>query len=110
MAGVEAMGLRIVANKKFRLPSLTAVFSPNGIPEAAVRKELLETYNIEVSGGLASMPALAGKIWRVGLMGHNSTAANVLYFLSSLESALVKHEYEVAAGAGVAAAQRVLRG
>lgn len=110
VAGIDAMGLRIVANPDFRLASLTAVFAPDGIPEADIRKELLEKYNIEVSGGLASMPTLAGKIWRIGLMGHNSTAANVLYFLSSLESALVSREYEVAAGAGVAAAQRVLRG
>ena len=109
VAGIGAMGLGIVANKDFRLPSLTAIIAPDGIPEAEVRKDLLENYNIEVSGGLASMPELAGKIWRVGLMGHNSTAANVLYFLASLESALVAHEYEVAAGAGVSAAQRVLR-
>ena len=109
IAGVEAMGLRIVANPKYRLPSLTAVYSPEGIPEAAVRNDLLERFNIEVSGGLASMPELAGKIWRIGLMGHNSTEANVLYFLASLESALAAQEYEVAAGAGVSAAQRSLR-
>jgi alanine-glyoxylate transaminase/serine-glyoxylate transaminase/serine-pyruvate transaminase len=109
IAGVEAMGLSVVANKDFRLASLTAVYSPNGIPEAAVRKDLLERFNIEVSGGLATMPALAGKIWRIGLMGHNSTEANVLYFLASLESALAAQEYEVAAGSGVGAAQRKLR-
>ena len=110
VAGIEAMGLRIVANPDFRLASLTAVFAPEGIPEAEIRRDLLHTYNIEVSGGLASIPELAGKIWRIGLMGHNSTAANVLYLLSSLESALFAREYEMAAGAGVAAAQRVLRG
>jgi alanine-glyoxylate transaminase/serine-glyoxylate transaminase/serine-pyruvate transaminase len=107
--GVKAMGLRIVANPDFKLPSLTAVYSPDGIPEGAVRKYLLENFNIEVSGGLATMPALAGKIWRIGLMGHNSTASNVLFFLSALETALAASEYEVAAGAGVAAAQRKLR-
>jgi alanine-glyoxylate transaminase/serine-glyoxylate transaminase/serine-pyruvate transaminase len=110
VAGIDAMGLRVVANKDFRLPSLTAVFAPEGIPEAAVRKDLLENYNIEVSGGLASMPTLAGKIWRIGLMGHNSTATNVLYLLSSLESTLAAHEYEIAVGVGATAAQRVLRG
>jgi alanine-glyoxylate transaminase/serine-glyoxylate transaminase/serine-pyruvate transaminase len=109
IAGVEAMGLRIVANVDFRLPSLTAVYSPDGIPEAIVRKYLLENCNIEVSGGLATMPELAGKIWRIGLMGHNSMASNVLYFLSALEEALAANEYEVAAGAGVSAAQRKLR-
>jgi alanine-glyoxylate transaminase / serine-glyoxylate transaminase / serine-pyruvate transaminase len=109
IAGIDAMGLRIVANPEFRLPSLTAVYSPDGIPEADVRKHLLENFNIEVSGGLATMPALAGKIWRIGLMGHNSTASNVFYFLSALETALAANEYEVAAGAGVSAAQRKLR-
>jgi alanine-glyoxylate transaminase / serine-glyoxylate transaminase / serine-pyruvate transaminase len=109
IAGVDAMGLRIVANPDFRLPSLTAVYSPDGIPEGEVRKYLLENFNIEVSGGLATMPALAGKVWRIGLMGHNSTASNVLFFLSALETALAASEYEVAAGAGVAAAQRKLR-
>ena len=110
IAGIEAMGLRIVANSAFRLPSLTAVYSPDGIPESTVRKYLLENFNIEVSGGLATMPELAGKVWRIGLMGHNSTASNVLYFLSSLEAALAASEYEVAAGSGVSAAQRRLRG
>ena len=109
IAGIEAMGLRVVANPEFRLPSLTAVYSPGGIPEGNVRKHLLDNFNIEVSGGLATMPALAGKIWRIGLMGHNSTASNVLYFLSALETALAANEYEVAAGAGVSAAQRKLR-
>lgn len=109
IAGIDAMGLRIVANPEFRLPSLTAVYSPQGIPEGNVRKHLLENFNIEVSGGLATMPELAGKIWRIGLMGHNSTASNVLYFLSALETALAANEYEVAAGAGVSAAQRKLR-
>ena len=109
IAGVDAMGLRIVANPDFRLPSLTAIYAPGDIPEGDVRKYLLEKFNIEVSGGLATMPALAGKIWRIGLMGHNSTASNVLFFLSALETALAASEYEVAAGAGVAAAQRKLR-
>lgn len=109
VAGIEAMGLRAVSNPDYRLPSLTAVYSPDGIPEADVRKYLLDNFNIEVSGGLATMPLLAGKIWRIGLMGQNSTASNVLYFLSSLETALAASEYEVAAGAGVSAAQRKLR-
>ncbi|MEK9658748.1 MAG: alanine--glyoxylate aminotransferase family protein [Chloroflexota bacterium] len=106
-AGVEAMGLGIVAAKGYRLPSLTAITAPEGINEADVRRYLLRTYNIEVSGGLSTF---AGKVWRVGLMGHNSTLANVLTFLSALESALVAHGYEMPAGAGVAAAQKAARG
>ena len=109
IAGLDAMGLGVVANKAHRVPSLTAIFSPEGIPEAAVRKYLLEEQGIEVSGGLASMATLAGKIWRVGLMGHNSTIPNVLRFLSALETAIAKQGYEVPAGVGLAAAQKVVR-
>ena len=105
-SGLGAMGLGIVANAAYRVPCLTAIYAPDGIPEAEVRKYLLQKHDIEVSGGLAT---LAGKVWRVGLMGHNSTTTNVLRFLSALEGALAAHDYEVAAGAGLAAAQQTLR-
>ena len=106
-AGLEAMGLTIVADEAVRLPSITAIRSPEGIDEAAVRRYLLGQYDIEVSGGLG---ALAGKAWRIGLMGQNSTASNVLTFLGAFEDALSQQGYESQAGAGVAAAQRNLRG
>ena len=105
--GLEAMGLTIVADEAVRLPSITAIRSPEGIDEAAVRRYLLGQYDIEVSGGLG---ALAGKAWRIGLMGQNSTASNVLTFLGAFEDALSQQGYESQAGAGVAAAQRNLRG
>jgi alanine-glyoxylate transaminase / serine-glyoxylate transaminase / serine-pyruvate transaminase len=106
-AGLEAMGLAIVAAKNYRVPSVTGVFAPDGVDEAAIRKYLLQHDNLEVSGGLGP---LAGKIFRVGLMGYNSTPTNVLTFLSALEGALADQGYEVPAGAGVAAAQQSLRG
>ncbi len=105
-AGLDAMGLAIVAPEGYRVPSLTAVRSPGGVPEADVRKYLFARHGIEVSGGLA---LLAGKVWRIGLMGHNSTVSNVFTFLSGLENALTDQGFEVAAGAGVAAAQRSVR-
>lgn len=105
-AGLEAMGLSIAAAKGYRLPSLTAILAPEGIAEADVRKQLLEQHNLEVSGGLS---ALAGKVWRVGLMGHNATLTNVFTFLSAFESALAAKGFEVPAGAAVAAAQRASR-
>ncbi len=101
-AGLDAMGLAIVAPNDHRVPSLTAVRSPEGVPEADVRKYLFSRHNIEISGGLSE---LAGQVWRVGLMGHNSTASNVFTFLSALEGALADQGFEVATGAGVAAAQ-----
>ena len=106
-AGLEAMGLSILATKAYRLPSLTAIHVPEGVDEAAARKYLLQNHNLEVSGGLGP---LAGKIWRVGLMGYNSTATNVFTFLSALEGALAAQGFEGPAGAGVAAAQQSLRG
>ena len=105
-AGLEAMGLSIVAAEGDRVPSLTAVRAPDDVPEAEVRKYLFARHGIEVSGGLST---LAGLVWRVGLMGHNSTASNVFTFLSALENALTDQGYEVPAGAGVAAAQRSVR-
>ena len=105
-AGLGAMGLSIVAAEGYRAPSLTAVLVPEGMPEAEVRKYLLERHGIEVSGGLAD---LAGKAWRIGLMGHNSTASNVFTCLSALENALVAQGFELPPGAGVAAAQRSYR-
>lgn len=105
-AGVEAMGLSIVANSGYRLPSLTAIRAPEGVAEADVRKYLLQKHSIELSGGLAG---LAGQVWRVGLMGHNSNVTNVLRLLSALEAALAEQGFEVPAGEGVAAAQRMAR-
>ena len=105
-AGLDAMGLHVLAAPAHRAPSLTAAFVPEGVAEAEVRKYLLQMHNIEVSGGLA---ALAGKVWRVGLMGHNATIANVFTFLSGLEIALAAHGYETPPGVGLAAAQKMVR-
>ena len=106
-AGLNAMGLNVVADPEVQLPSLTAVRAPEEIDEAQARRYLLDRHNIELSGGLG---ALAGKAWRIGLMGHNSTGPNVLTVLGALEDAIGDQGYETQAGAGVAAAQRVLRG
>lgn len=106
-AGLHAMGLNVVADPEVQLPSLTAVRAPEEIDEAQARRYLLDRHNIELSGGLG---ALAGKAWRIGLMGHNSTGPNVLTVLGALEEAIGDQGYETQAGAGVAAAQRVLRG
>jgi alanine-glyoxylate transaminase/serine-glyoxylate transaminase/serine-pyruvate transaminase len=76
------------------------------VDEAAIRKTLLTTYNIEVGAGLGP---LAGKIWRVGLMGASSTPQTLLQFLAALEAALATHGHRVPEGAGVAAAGAALR-
>ncbi len=85
VAGVEAMGLGVLPPPDERLWSLNTVRVPEGVDEAAVRRHLLEEFNIEVGAGLGP---LAGRIWRVGLMGSGSSLANVLLFLTALQHAL----------------------
>ena len=105
-AGLEAMGLSLLPPPGERLWTLNAVQVPAGVDEAAVRRTLLTTFNLEVGAGLGP---LAGRIWRVGLMGASSTPQTLLQFLAALESALASHGHDVPAGAGVAAAATTLR-
>jgi alanine-glyoxylate transaminase/serine-glyoxylate transaminase/serine-pyruvate transaminase len=105
-AGIEAMGLRLLPPPNERLWTLNTVRVPVGVDEAAVRKTLLTSFNTEVGAGLGP---LAGKIWRIGLMGASSTPQTVLQFLAALESALAANGHQVPPGAGVAAAQAALR-
>ena len=89
-AGLEAMGLSLLPPAGERLWSLNAVRVPDGVDEAAVRRQLLQDFNIEVGAGLGP---LAGRIWRVGLMGSGSTLANVVLFLSVFERVLRANGY-----------------
>jgi alanine-glyoxylate transaminase/serine-glyoxylate transaminase/serine-pyruvate transaminase len=106
VAGIEAMGLALLPPEGERLWTLNTVRMPAGVDEAAVRRTMLTTYNIEVGAGLGP---LAGKIWRVGLMGASSTPQTLLQFLAASESALALHGHRVPEGAGVAAASAALR-
>jgi alanine-glyoxylate transaminase/serine-glyoxylate transaminase/serine-pyruvate transaminase len=83
--GLNALGLQLLPPPSERLWTLNAVRVPEGIDEASVRSELLDKYGIEIGAGLGP---LAGRIWRVGLMGAGSTASNVLLLLSALEEIL----------------------
>ena len=95
-AGLEALGLEFVAPADERLAQLNAVRVPAGIDEAKCRKALLEDFGLEIGGGLG---ALAGKAWRIGLMGAACTRKNVLFCLGALEVVL-----GAKGGRGVAAA------
>ncbi len=106
-AGLEAMGLEIISEPAYRLPQITPVMAPEGVDEQRVRARLVEEYGIEISRGLGQ---LAGKAWRVGLMGEASQAENVLSLLSALELILPSEGYEAPMGAGVEAAERWLGG
>ena len=106
-SGLEALGLELFAEPGYRLNPLTSVLVPDGVDESQVRSRLRTEHGIEISGGLGQV---AGRIWRMGLMGESSGDSNVLALVSALEGILSVEGYEVAHGAGVAAAQRVLDG
>jgi alanine-glyoxylate transaminase/serine-glyoxylate transaminase/serine-pyruvate transaminase len=103
-AGFEAMGLSFVVPEDERLPQLNAVSVPEGVDEAAVRTTLLDDYNLEIGAGLGAM---AGKIWRVGLMGFASNKTNVLFCLGALDAVLSGMKAPISSGVAVAAAEAV---
>jgi len=103
-AGLEAMGLSLAVQEEHRLWTLNSVMIPEKIEDAAVRRQLLDDYNIEIGAGLGP---LRGQVWRIGLMGESSSRSNVLLVLSALEELLQKQGYRCAPGVGVSAAQAV---
>ncbi|WP_372930334.1 pyridoxal-phosphate-dependent aminotransferase family protein [Shewanella putrefaciens] len=84
-AGLEKLGLNFVVAEDSRLPQLNAVYIPAGVDDAAVRTRLLKDYNLEIGAGLG---ALAGKAWRIGLMGFGARRENVALCLKALEEVL----------------------
>jgi alanine-glyoxylate transaminase / serine-glyoxylate transaminase / serine-pyruvate transaminase len=84
-AGLEEMGLRLLPPPAERLWPLNTVVVPDGVEEAAVRRQLLQQYNIEIGAGLGP---LAGRIWRIGLMGSGSTTANLSLLLTAIHALL----------------------
>lgn len=79
--GLEALGFEFIVESAYRLPMLNAVKLPSGLEDAPARKRLLDDYNIEVGGGLGDF---AGKIWRIGLMGHSCTSNHINMLLGAL--------------------------
>jgi alanine-glyoxylate transaminase/serine-glyoxylate transaminase/serine-pyruvate transaminase len=85
VCGLNGLGLSLLPPETERLWTLNAVRVPDGVNEADVRKHLLQKYSIEIGAGLGP---LAGKIWRIGLMGTSSTPALVTLCLAALKDAL----------------------
>ena len=85
--GLEALGITLLPPPGERIPSLNAVVVPEGVDEAAVRRDLLTRHNIEIGGALGP---LAGKIWRLGLMGSGATRENLKTFLEAFEDVLAR--------------------
>ncbi|QTE86239.1 pyridoxal-phosphate-dependent aminotransferase family protein [Shewanella algae] len=83
--GLESMRLEFVVAEQSRLPQLNAVYIPQGVDDGAVRKQLLDNYNLEIGAGLG---ALAGKAWRIGLMGYGARRENVALCLRALAEVL----------------------
>lgn len=104
--GLEAMGLELHAQEGHRLSMLTTVRIPSGVDDAAVRKGLLNGFNLEIGGGLGP---LKGLVWRIGLMGYSSNPENILLVLASLEKMLTIEGCKVEPGAGVKAAVEYLK-
>ena len=104
LAGLETLGLKFIVDKEFRLPQLNAVSFPDSIDDATVRSALLNDYNLEIGAGLG---ALAGSVWRIGLMGFASNKSNVLMCVSALGNVLAAQGMPVDVSKAVAAAGAV---
>ncbi|MFP5506956.1 MAG: pyridoxal-phosphate-dependent aminotransferase family protein [Gammaproteobacteria bacterium] len=83
--GLEGMGLQYVVDEAAHLPQLNSIHVPEGVDEAAVRARLLNEFNLEIGAGLGDM---AGRIWRIGLMGHSARQENINHCLQALEACL----------------------
>ncbi len=107
VAGLEAMGLAMAVAPECRLPQLNSVLIPEGVDDAALRASLLEEFDLEIGAGLG---ALAGKTWRIGLMGFASSERNVITCLSALEAILCRQNAPINSGKALNAAQAVFKG
>lgn len=103
-AGLEAMGVNFLVDEECRLPQLNTVFVPEGVDEAEVRTRLLNEYSLEIGAGLG---ALAGKVWRIGLMGSACNRRNVMFCLSALENTLSSMNAPITRGVAALAAEAV---
>ena len=83
--GLESLGLTFVVADAYRLPQLNSLYIPQGVDDAAVRTQLLEQYNLEIGAGLGD---LAGKAWRIGLMGYAARRENVALCIKALTDVL----------------------
>ncbi len=83
--GLEELGFKYLVKEGFRLPMLNSVILPEGVNDAKIRTRLLQEYNIEVGGGLGD---LAGKIWRIRIMGESSSPNHINILLSALKKVI----------------------
>lgn len=85
--GLEKLGFSLFAEEGHRLPELTTAWVPDGLEDASARRELLDHYGIEVGGGVGEF---AGKVWRIGCMGHTARPRNVTLLLGAVEELFLR--------------------
>ena len=107
VAGVEALGLKMLVAPEYRLPTLNTVVIPDGVDDLKLRRYLLEKFKLDIGGGFGR---LKGKVWRVGLMGYSSSADNVLFFIPAISRALALQGYPTDLAAGLDAVLSELDG
>ena len=107
VAGLEAMGLSMAVAPNYRLPQLNSVIIPEGVDDAALRAALLNEFDLEIGAGLGG---LAGKTWRIGLMGFASNERNVVFCLSAMETILQRQQAPIITGEALQAARLVFDG
>jgi alanine-glyoxylate transaminase/serine-glyoxylate transaminase/serine-pyruvate transaminase len=83
--GLKGLGLKMLVDEAYRLPMLNAVSIPEGVDELSVRRRLRDEFKIEIGAGLGP---LAGRIWRIGLMGHTARKENVARVIAALQEVL----------------------
>lgn len=105
VAGLDALGLDMAVAAESRLPQLNAVRIPEGVDDARLRQTLLQDFNLEIGAGLG---ALAGKTWRIGLMGQACNRSNVILCLTALSTALQQQGLSTDTDAALIAANAVL--
>ena len=101
IAGLATFGCALQAKEGHGLPTLNCVTVPQNTDEALIRKSLLAEFGIEIGGGLGP---LAGKVWRIGLMGESSRQEHVMALLSALEQIVARHSGRKPAGDALTAA------
>jgi len=106
-AGLGALELRVFGDPAYRMPNVTGVYIPEGVPGEAVRAALLEDFGIEIG---TSFGPLHGRIWRIGTMGYGCTRVNVLSCLAALGTTLRRFGHRASPHEAVAAARAIYEG
>lgn len=107
VAGVEALGLKMLVQPEYRLPTLNTIVIPDGVDDVKLRRYLLDKFKLDIGGGFGR---LKGKVWRVGLMGYSCSADNVLFFIPALSRALAVQGVKTDLAAGLDAVLAELDG